>query len=173
MARTGLFFVLAASTALAAPLPPRPGTQALAPASCGARETLWIRHYTAALYLPPREPAIAAMQDPKRPKALQIQLRSRSLLPRDIPPKWRHTLEQQLDPGEFKRVREAYFELRAGDVITLAYAPGAGLDLRVNDQLVARTPSHGLVEAMLLTWAGKDPVTERLQRVLATHPCRA
>lgn len=172
MARVGLLLMLAVSAALAVPPSIRLGTYALAPASCGARETLWIRHYTAALYLPPREAPVAAVQDPTRPKALHMELRNKSFMPAEIPRKWRQTLEQQLDPGEYSRVRYAYKQLRPGDAVTLAYAPGAGVRLQVNGELVATAPSHSLVEALLRTWAEKEPVPERLRVVMAAHPCR-
>jgi len=173
MGRLGLLLVaLMASNADALPAGVQVGSQLLAAASCALRETLGIKHYHAALYVPPRESPVAVMQDPARPKALQIELRSKIFMPSEIPKKWRRTLEQQLGGDDLKRVREAYHELRPGDVISVAYAPGPGVSLRVNGAVVATTPNHQLVEAMLLTWAAHDPVPKRLVRAISRNPCK-
>jgi hypothetical protein len=55
--------------------------------------------------------------------------------------------------------------------VTIAYAPGPGVSLRVNDRLVAAAPSHSLVDALLRTFAEDDPVPERVRSVIAKHPC--
>jgi Chalcone isomerase-like len=148
------------------------GNQSLAAASCATRDTLWIHHYAAALYVPPREPAVIALQDPKRPKAVQVEVLNKSFLPKDVPTKYRRTLEDQLDAKTLGSVKSAWRTLNAGDRITLAYAPGQGLTLTVNDRLVATTPNHGIVEALLKVWADNEPVPQRVNRILAQHPCQ-
>jgi chalcone isomerase-like protein len=174
MGRLGLFLVaLTASDADALPAGMQVGNQPLSAASCALRQTLGIKHYQAALYVPSRESPVAVMQDPTRPKALQVELRSKTFMPTEIPKKWRRTLEQQLAGNDLKRVREAYQELRPGDVITVAYAPGPGVSVRVNGGLVATTPNHLLVEAMLSTWAAHDPVPKRLVQAISRNPCKA
>lgn len=147
------------------------GNVALRPASCASRDTLWLHHYIAALYVPPREPAVPAVLDPGRAKAVHIEILSKAFLPKDVPTKWRETLEAKLDGASFASIRKAWKELAVGDQITLAYAPGPGVSLQVNDRLVAATPRHDLVEAMLQTWADGQPVRERLDRVVSQHPC--
>ncbi len=147
------------------------GTQALTPASCATRNTLWIHHYAAALYVSPRTSPVAALEDPRQAKALQVEILNKTFLPREMPPRWRRTLESELDPRSLTLVRAAWQKLGAGDRITLAYAPGPGLSLKVNENVVARAPSHRLVDALLRTWAEDEPVRERARRVIARHPC--
>lgn len=65
----------------------------------------------------------------------------------------------------------AYGELGAGYRVRLNYVPGEGVTIRVNDDVVATTPSHDLISAVLRTWAGKDPLSGKLQRLLLEHPC--
>lgn len=174
MGRLGLFLVaLMASSAGASPAGMQVGNQALSAASCALRETLGIKHYHAALYVPPRESPVAVMQDPARPKALQIELRSKTFMPAEIPKKWRRTLEQQLGGDDLKRIGDAYRELRPGDVITVAYAPGPGVSVRLNGGVVATSPNHQFVEAMLSTWAAHDPVPKRLVQAISRNPCKA
>lgn len=157
--------------ALPVPAAMEVGTQSLAAASCATRNTLWIRHYAAALYVPPRASPLAALEDPRQPKALEVEILNKTFLPKEMPERWRHALQAELDGRSLSSIDDAWHHLGAGDRITLAYAPGPGLTLKVNDRLVAVVPSHRLVEALLRTWADKEPVGERVSRVIARHPC--
>jgi hypothetical protein len=150
----------------------RLGDQTLAPASCGVRETLWIDHYAAVLYAPAGESAVAALQDPTRAKALEIQLVNTAFIPGEMPRKYRRALEGRLPTDEWSRVRTAYRMLQNGDAISIAYVPDEGVSLRLNGRLVAQAPGHALVDSMLGVWADSAPVPARLQSAIARHPCR-
>jgi hypothetical protein len=167
-----LGLVLLPATAIQIPTSLQIGNQSLPAASCATRDTLWVHHYAAALYVPPRESPVLALQDPKRPKALQVQILSKSLLPKEMPKKWRHTLEKELDGQAFNSIRSAWRELSVGDRVTIAYAPGPGVSVKVNDREVAAARDHRVVEALLRTWAEGEPVPERVSRTIAKHPCR-
>jgi hypothetical protein len=147
------------------------GTQALAPASCATRNTLWIHHYAAALYVPPRASPVDALQDPKQAKALQVEILNKTFLPREMPKRWRNTLETELDRRSLGSITAAWQKLGAGDRVTIAYAPGPGVSLKVNDRLVAAKASHSLVDALLRTFAEDEPVPERVRTVIKKHPC--
>lgn len=148
------------------------GGQSLAPASCATRSTLWIHHYAAALFVPAdaSSPA-AALEDPKQAKALQVEILNRSFLPRQVPSQWERTLEGQLDDAALGSIHAAWRSLGAGDRVTITYAPGPGVSLKVNDRVVAAAPTHRIVDAMLQAWAQDEPVYERVRRVVARHPC--
>ena len=176
-----LFFIAASAagamslfpaTAFQVPTALRVGNQSLPAASCATRDTLWIHHYAAALYVPPRESPASTLRDPREPKALQVQILSKTFLPKEMPKKWRQTLDQQLDDGSADAVRNAWRELSVGDRVTVAYVPGPGLSLQLNDRIVARTARHQLIEALLETWAEGEPIAERLSRVISRHPCQ-
>jgi hypothetical protein len=147
------------------------GAQSLAPASCATRNTLWIHHYAAALYVPPRASPAAALEDPQQAKALQVEILNKAFLPRQMPKRWQRTLESELDDAALGSVNAAWQNLGAGDRVTIAYAPGPGVSLKLNDRVVATVPSHRLVEALLRTWAEDEPVEERVKRIVAQHPC--
>ena len=49
------------ATAIQVPSSLRVGNQSLPAASCATRDTLWIHHYAAALYVPPRTRPDAAL----------------------------------------------------------------------------------------------------------------
>jgi hypothetical protein len=167
-----LALTLLPATAIQVPGALRVGNQSLPAASCATRDTLWIHHYAAALYVPPKTAPAAALQDPKQPKALHIQVLSRSLLPKDLPVKWRDTLEAHLDLPSYTSVRLAWREIAVGDRVTIAYVPGSGVTLQLNDRVVARTTRHEVVDALLQTWAENEPISERVNRVIARNPCR-
>jgi hypothetical protein len=76
MARLGVLAVLLLACGPASSLPPvvELGGTALAAASCGVRQTLWIEHYSAVLYLPRRAPPQEELVDPLSPKALELAI---------------------------------------------------------------------------------------------------
>jgi len=163
---------LAPATSVQVPSAMRVGNVQLPAASCATRDTLWIHHYAAALYVPPREPPVDALEDPRQPKALHVQILSKAFLPREMPKKWREALEGQLDGPAYGAVREAWRELSPGDRVTVAYLPGPGLTLALNDRVVARTPRHEVIDALLRTFADGKPVHESVTRVVEKHPCQ-
>ena len=173
MASAPLISAVAAAGAMALPGVVQVGDQVLAAASCGTRETLWIDHYVATLYVRPGDAPDHALLDPRLAKALEIRLINKRFMPAEIPRKYRHALEAELDAEAMDRAREAYRALRAGDVIRVAYAPGAGLAVSVNGQRILASPTHGVVGAILLTWADGKPLHQHLRAVLAKHPCPA
>jgi hypothetical protein len=119
----GTFFLaltLLPATAIQVPGALRVGNQSLPAASCATRDTLWVHHYAAALYVPPRAAPAAALEDPKQPKAVHIQVLSRSFMPKDLPVKWRDTLEAHLDLPSFTSVRLAWRVVAVGDRVTIA-----------------------------------------------------
>lgn len=147
------------------------GNQMLPARSCATRDTLWIHHYAAALYVPQRAAPAAALQDPKQPKALHVQILSKSFLPRDLPKKWNQALQSQLDGASMNAIQNAWHQVSVGDRVTIAYAPGPGVTLQLNERLVARSPNHDVVDALLRTWADGEPVLQRVSQTVAKHPC--
>jgi hypothetical protein len=167
-----LALTLVPATAIQVPGALRVGNQSLPAASCATRDTLWIHHYVAALYVAPKALPASALQDPQQPKALQVQILSRTFLPKDLPIKWRETLEAYLDLPSFTSVRLAWRELAVGDQVTIAYAPENGVTLQLNDRIIARSPRHDVIDALLRTWAENEPVPQRVNRAIAKNPCR-
>jgi hypothetical protein len=160
------------ATGLQVPSAVRVGNVQLPAASCAARDTLWIHHYVAALYVPTQQSPVNALQDPRQPKAVQVQILSKAFLPKEMPKKWRDTLQTELDGGAFGAIREAWRGLAVGDRVTVAYLPGPGVTLQLNGRVVARTPKHEVIDALLKTWAEGEPVPQRVNRVVEKHPCQ-
>ncbi|HSD43650.1 MAG TPA: chalcone isomerase family protein [Burkholderiales bacterium] len=164
---------LAAAVSLAGvPLAPQMELdgRAVVLSSCGIRDTLWIEHYVAALYVPPGASA-QAVSDPAQPKAVRIHILERRWLPREVPRKWLSALQLALADDPLRRVRGAYSTLADGDEILIAYVPQHGTDMRVNGSIVTHAVGHGVIDSLLRTWAGREPVAGKLDRLASTHPC--
>ena len=145
--------------------------QALALASCGVRDTLWVEHYVAAVYLPPHAPRVSTMLDPEQPMAILLHVTSTSMLPEQVPEQWREPLRKELRDEPLSKVREAYSGLSAGDRVRLDYSPKDRVVLSVNDTVITRDASRSLIDSLLRNWAGEDPLSGKLQRLLQKHPC--
>jgi len=168
---TGSILTVAATGATSLPGVLQVGDQVLAAASCGLRETLWIDHYAAKLYVRPGDTAEAALPDARRAKALEIQILNKAFMPAEIPRRYRRALETDLDEATMSRLSALYRTLRPGDIVTIAYLPGRGVSLSVNRELVAVTPAHRVVESILATWADGKPLDQHLRAMLVKHPC--
>ncbi len=139
-------------------------------ASCGVRDTLWIDHYVAALYLP-RGASLQAARDPARAKAVLMVIVESRYLPAGIPEKWRLALDRELALEPMSRVRRAYRNLSDGDVVTILYLPEGGVSMLVNGRSVVFDPGHAVIDSILESWAGADPLSGKLRRLSLRHPC--
>jgi hypothetical protein len=138
--------------------------------SCGVRDTLWMDAYVAGLYVPPGTTAQAA-RDPTRAKAVRLSVVNATYLPGSIPQRWRGILQAELNQDPLARVRRAYDDLSDGDVVTFAYLPQEGVSMSVNGREVAQAPGQSLIDSILDSWAGKDPISGKLHRLRLEHPC--
>ncbi len=143
----------------------------LRPAACGVRHTLWIEHYSAQLLLPPGKSALAAVGDPAQPKMLRMQILNPQLMPSDVPARWRKALASEIDAQTMTRLRQAYRALQGGDTIVVAYEPGSGVALRVNERTVASIAGHAAIDALLAEWAGGAPLEQKLAGAVSRNPC--
>jgi hypothetical protein len=141
----------------------------LALASCGVRNTLWIDHYVAALYVPRGTRAESAAQDSSKSKLLVVQILNADYFPRQLPEKWRVPLQASLSAEEFAQVSFAYQRLRSGDTILYSYSPDTGLAIMLNGETVVEA-GHGVVDALLRAWQ-RDDNQGTLGELLKEHNC--
>jgi hypothetical protein len=168
----GLLTIAAAVTLAGVPLEThlRVGTNAVTLASCGIRNTLWIDHYVAALYVPQRA-GVQAVPNADQAKAMRIRILDRSWLPRELPRKWSAALAHGLPEESLRQVRAAFSALAAGDDVEIAYGPQRGIEMRVNGRRVTRAAGHAAIDSLLATWADREPVETKLARITALHRC--
>ena len=139
-------------------------------ASCGVRDTMWIDHYAAGLYVPSGAGAKAAA-DAKQATAVRMKIINARYLPGDIPAKWRGALDRELGHEPMMRVRRAYDKLQDGDVVTFSYVPSQGVTMQLNDRKVIDVGGHAVIDSILAAWRGRDPIGEKLHRLALHHRC--
>jgi hypothetical protein len=144
------------------------GTE-LALASCGVRDTLWIDHYVAALYVPREARPEPAIKDANTSKILLVRIISAEQFPEQLPQKWREPLKASLSAEKFSQMSAAYERLRAGDVMLYSYSPRAGLTLQVNGETVFAA-GHGVIDSLLRAWQRGDE-SGSLGKLLQGHGC--
>lgn len=138
--------------------------------SCGVRDTLWVDHYVAGLYVPPGSGTQAA-SDEGKPKAVRMKVVDARWMPDNVPEKWRDALRQEIKREPMAQVRAAYDGLSDGDVVTFVYLPGEGVTMQVNGDEVMQTPGHEVIQTILQAWAEPDSVSGELQRLKLDFPC--
>lgn len=138
--------------------------------SCGVRDSLWVDHYAAGLYLPARA-GIDAVRDPQRAKGVVIRMIETRWQPDRIPDKWLDALRGEVPPEALRRLQRAYRGAQDGDVMAITFVPGSGVTLRMNDRDVASAPGHRAIDAILAAWAGERRVADKLDQLLADHRC--
>jgi hypothetical protein len=163
MIRVLVLLALVAAPAVAAP-------SALAPAACGVRNTLWIEHYSARLYLP-KGSSVAAVSDPGMPKMLRMRMLNTFLMPPEIPRKWREALQPVLDGKALKRLQDGYGRLQSGDTVVVSYQPQKGISLSINERTLVSAEGHAAIDALLAAWAQDAPVEKKLAGTLARNRC--
>jgi Chalcone isomerase-like len=142
----------------------------LALVSCGVRDTLWVDHYIAGLYVPPGATA-QAVRDARQPKAVRMQVLNAQWMPDNVPEKWRDALRQEIQREPMAQVRAAYDRLDDGDVVTFTYVPQEGVRMSVNGRTVMQTPGQDVIQTILSAWAESDPISGKLHRLRLQHPC--
>ena len=137
---------------------------------CGVRDSLWIEHYVAGLYVSVGASTQAAA-DTRRAKGVRLHVLESAYLPTDIPDKWRKALKEVIDEEPLARIGAAYRKISTGDVLRIVYDPQSAVTITLNSELVAYVPGHRVVDSILSTWAEHQPVGEKLARLAIEHPC--
>ncbi len=126
-----------------------------------------IRIYVAGLYLEhPTHDAAAILRSPEK-KLLEVQF-VRDVDAPDAREAWRDGFERNclppchLAPADVARFMAAVPAMRAGDRSTLAFGPGA-LAISINGRTVGTITDPTFATAVLATFIGPDPPTDRLK----------
>ncbi|HSK39544.1 MAG TPA: chalcone isomerase family protein [Arenibaculum sp.] len=134
-----------------------PQGQELTLAGCGAKNTLWVDIYAVALYLPQPDRARETVFSPDTAKAVRLYPTYQGELPEEIPDQWSERLRRALPPHLFDEVQQFYSQVSTDDVGTIAYRPGQGTVMMVNDEAVRRVEGSRIMHGVLETWIGATP----------------
>jgi hypothetical protein len=102
------------------------------------------------------------------PKALRIAVSYQEDLRRHIALDWRRELVPQIDRPAAAHLHSTFAPLTRGDVVLIAYTPGRGTSVQVNDRSAVTGANHDLMLAFLDHWVGQRPVSDEMKRVLLT-----
>lgn len=175
--------LLAAGAALAPGLPPVAAAQSGTAATGGpedaaadagglvlwgeaVRDKLGIAVYRLSLYLPERGLGAGAVASPDVAKVFRVEILYGGDLPEEVPDDWRAELVPATSDGQMAALRDAYADLSEGDVIRIAYAPGAGSTVAVNGRPVVEADGHAIAGAAGALWLGDDPAAPAVRDAL-------
>lgn len=96
---------------------------------------------------------------------------------RDIPAEaFRESARNYLDRNgivetdALRAFNEAYRDVKAGDTYAIAYRPGEGLELWLNDQQLARLDDEAVARRYFAIWLGDRPFDDSLKMALLGLP---
>jgi hypothetical protein len=87
-------------------------------------------------------------------------------LPEEMPSELRSVLDPALTEKAMRKVVSAYRGIAKGDRIVVDFEPGLGTRLSINGIPVIVDPGAGLMDRLLGSWLGVDPVSTDLRRRL-------
>jgi hypothetical protein len=141
----------------------------------GLRRFLFMRIYTAALYLPERQHDAAAILNNDLPHALRLTL-LRDLSTEQNLEALKGGLIANNEPEALAAIRSdvdrflgyirSLHEVNAGTVIQLDYLPGLGTQVSVNHRFIGTVEGATFNRALMRIWLGNDPVQVSLKQAL-------
>jgi hypothetical protein len=140
--------------------------------ACAAREELWMELYALSLYMPLGTATVASrILDDDTPKLLRLDVTYGGQVPSGLPEDWTQRLREQVSREFMRILQNQYNNLKSGDTVRIAYIPGQGTTLTVNDQVVVTRPGSELMNSMLGMWTGPDPISNNMKRLLLLGLC--
>jgi hypothetical protein len=132
---------------------------------------LWKDLYALSLYLPRPTGDASAVLGEAMPKLLRLDVTYDGKVPDGLPEEWAGRLREEVSREFMRTLRGIYNELRGGDTVRIAYAPGGGTTMTVNGRVVASRPGSDLMDSLLGLWIGRNPVSENMKRLLLSGSC--
>jgi hypothetical protein len=145
--------------------------QELGLAGCAPREVLWRDVYALGLYLPRAQTTVGYIRDPSTAKALRLKVAYEGDVPDELPDKWQEALRRAYSQDLVRTLQGHYRTLKTGDTLTASYAPGRDTTILLNGEPIISKPGHGLMDALLGLWIGRDPVSEDMRREILAGGC--
>lgn len=142
------------------PLLIAPQGEQLRLAACASAPDLWMDAFAMALYLPDLGLQANRILETERAKAVRLYPVHEGELPQTMPEAWREQLKSHLSPPQIEMARQLYARMSKEDVITLAYRPGQGSLVMLNDTILGKLPDDTFIRAVLATWIRPNPEGE-------------
>jgi hypothetical protein len=139
----------------------------------GIRKKFFVSVYVGALYLPATSTDAAAIISDDGPASVDMHILHSEISKDKITAGWEDGLAANLDQSELEAFRpqldqfnQMFGTLRKGDIIRIAYLPGTGTEVRINDQWRGVVPGNDFFRALLKIWLGRSPMTKSLKKAM-------
>lgn len=130
------------------------------------KKLLFVDLYSLALYLPQRMSDVQEIRHESTPKAFRLKIVYGGDKPDQIPESWREELIPALSETQTQQLKQAYANLRQGDIVWITYTPQSGTQLMINNQTVLSDSGQRLISGFIDLWLGQNPVSEALREAL-------
>ena len=123
------------------------------------------------VYLPRAQTTVGYIRDPSTAKALRLKVAYEGDVPDELPDKWQEALRRAYSQDLVRTLQGHYRTLKTGDTLTASYAPGRDTTILLNGEPIISKPGHGLMDALLGLWIGRDPVSEDMRSKILAGGC--
>lgn len=139
----------------------------------GIRKKLFVSVYVGALYLPEKSADAAAILTAETPTAVDMHILHREVSKAKITKAQEDGMRANLDQSELEALRPRLDEFNSlfravskGETIRIAYLPGSGTEVRINDKWRGVVPGNDFFRALLKVWLGDKPVSKSLKQAM-------
>ena len=139
----------------------------------GIRKKFFVSVYVGALYLPVKNTDAETIISDDGPASVDMHILHSEVSKDKITAGWEDGLKANLDRSKLESLRpqldqfnQMFGTLRKGDMIRIAYLPGTGTEVRINDERRGVVPGNDFFRALLKIWLGHSPVTKSLKKAM-------
>lgn len=126
------------------------------------RYLIFIKAYVGAFYLPKDADGSQALEDISKHLVLEYRV---AIPAEDFAMATREKIKDSVDADEFQRLlpkiealNRLYRSVEPGDRYSLTYIPGAGTELRYNEQPLGTIAGADFAKALFSIWIGENPI---------------
>jgi hypothetical protein len=137
----------------------------------GLREKFYIDVYVGALYLPAKITDARAILVDEGPASILMYILYKEISKQKMTDGWKDGLEANLSNDELQAIQprlDAFNKLftatHKGDVLSIAYAPDKGTEVRINGEWRGAVEGNDFFRALLKIWLGPNPVDKSLKQ---------
>jgi hypothetical protein len=149
------------------------GAQPLVLNGAGIRSRFFIKVYIGALYLPARTRDVEAVLRHTGPVAMHMHFLHSEVSQKKLVDAWNDGFAANLDAAERERLQPRierfnglFRTVRQGEVIRLAYQPGVGTTVSINNETRGVIEGEDFMQGWLRIWLGKEPADASLKQGL-------
>ena len=137
----------------------------------GIRKKFFMDIYVGALYLPARNTDAGAIISDTGAASVDMHIVYKEIDRQKLTDGWEDGFRANLAPDQLAALRPEldsfnalFTAVRKGDVIRIAYRPGTGTGVSINNELRGTVEGNDFFRALLKVWLGDRPVSKSLKQ---------